>query len=688
MNTFSSGLQGVFRNLWKDVCFRVCSRKENMEVDHIHMLQQMRIAEIPLFEAIKENNIPAIKKLLQCSSTDPFQRGALGETALHIAAQYDNYEAAHTLLNAAPDLVNEPMLSEFYRGQTALHIAVVNKNVKLVKLFIQMGADVVTPQATGSFFRKFPGNLIYYGEHILSFAACAGDFEIVRLLIEKGANITARDYLGNTVFHILVLQSNKTLSCQMYDTIMEYDEKESGVPSDQIPNKEGLTPFKLTAKEGNIIMFQHLLQKLMHVQWTYGPLNSTLYNITEIDSCGEDLSILQLIVISENKEAHTIVDMTPVKELVGLKWHKYGKHYFRALGFIYLIYISIFTACCINRPLMPRPDNATDPTDLMMYVQKPLKDCYTTKADYVRLVGEIISLIGASTIMFIEILGILRFGVKTYFFLTVLGGPFHTIGICYSTLVLIILIIRLSSSDGEVVPMSMALILGWMYILYFARGFKMLGPYTIIIHKIIFADVLRFIWIMIFVIFGYTSAFQIIFESQNPSGIPAFYQFPMALQSTYDLFLNVLNVPTNYNMDLPNMYILVYSSFAMLTSVLMLNLLIAMMADTYFRVARQQELIWRIQVVAAMLQLEQRMPRWLWPRAGICGKEYGLGDQWYLRVEDKKNSPPSDNTNIVVPQTLMRNGAQNKFWNIVRHAIKKKAFKEQTNASDEVIYHL
>ena len=50
---------------------------------------------------------------------------------------------------------------------------------------------------------------MYLGEYPLSFAACLGQEECVRLLIAKGANPNFQDSNGNTVMHMLVIHDRK-----------------------------------------------------------------------------------------------------------------------------------------------------------------------------------------------------------------------------------------------------------------------------------------------------------------------------------------------------------------------------------------------------------------------------------------------------------------------------------------------
>ncbi|XP_072250163.1 transient receptor potential cation channel subfamily V member 6 [Leuresthes tenuis] len=625
---------------WSQLRFRLQNKKGwNEMLDETFLIYTKNINDIPLFYAAKNNSVGCIKKLLSCASTNIFERGALGETALHIAVMNDNLDAAVALMDGAPELINEPMTSELFQGVTPLHIAVVNQNINLVYHLISRGGDAATPRVTGLYFRKRIGGLLYCGEHILAFAACAGNEDIINMVIDAGASTRVQDYRGNTLLHVLILQPNKTTACQAIDLIMARDaELDQSVPLDMVPNYRGLTPFKLAAKEGNIVAFQHLVNKRRVVQWSLGPLSSHLYDLTEIDSWADNMSVLELIVGSPRREARGILEVTPVRQLVSLKWDLYGKHYFRLLLVLYLLYIGTFTLCCVFRPLKDAPENYTESDmDKTIRVQKAFNESYVTYGDSLRLAGEVISVLGAFVILVLEIPDILRVGARRYFGQTALGGPFHVILIGYASLVVLLCVFRACEVQGEAEVMAVCLVLGWCNVMFFARGFEMLGPYVIMIQKIIFGDLTKFMWLSFIVLIGFSTSLWMVYMTQDPDSLPSYRSFPITLFSQFELSVGLIDLPVEHTIRTPPIVHVLHVTFSVVSYILLLNLLIAMMSDTHWRVAQERDELWRTQVVATTLMLERRLPRCLWPRLGVCGLSYGLKERWYLRVEDRND---------------------------------------------------
>uniref|UniRef100_A0AAQ6IJ83 Ion transport domain-containing protein n=1 Tax=Anabas testudineus TaxID=64144 RepID=A0AAQ6IJ83_ANATE len=517
----------------------------------------------------------------------------LGETALHIAVMNDNLEAAVALMDGAPELINEPMTSELFQGVTPLHIAVINQNISLVQHLISRGADVSTPRATGLCFRKRKGGLLYYGEHILSFAACTGNEDIISTLIDAGASTRVQDYKGNTVLHVLVLQPNQETACQTFDLFMSRDaELDHSVPLDKKPNLRGLTPFKLAAKRGNVV-------------------------------------------------ARRILEVTPVRELVSLKWNLYGKHYFRFLLFVYLLYICIFTACCVSRPLKDIPANYPRPNTVYtfdtIYIQKRFNESYVSYGDHVRMGGEIISVVGAVAMLLLEIPDILRVGAKRYFGQTALGGPFHVILIIYAGFVVLLCVFRVCEVQEEMSVMAVCLVLGWCNVMFFARGFEMLGPLVIVVQKMIFEDLLKFMWLLIIVVIGYATAVWTHYMTQDPLSVPDFTSLPVMFFSEFVVQTTFINLPIDESIATPPIVYIVHVSFTVFGSILLTNVLVVMMNDTMSRVGQERDELWRTQVVATTLMIERRLPRRLWPRLGICGLNNGPKDHWFLRVENRND---------------------------------------------------
>ncbi|KAG7244047.1 hypothetical protein INR49_006208 [Caranx melampygus] len=398
------------------------------------------------------------------------------------------------------EFINSPFRDLYYRGQTALHIAIERRCKQYVQLLVEKGADVHA-QARGRFFQpKDEGGYFYFGELPLSLAACTNQPDIVHYLTEnphKKADLRRQDSRGNTVLHALVhiadnTKDNTRFLTKMYDLLLIKSAKLYPECSlETVLNCDGMSPLMMAAKLGKIGVFQHIIgreikdEEVRHLSrkfkdWAYGPVYSSLYDLSSLDTCGEEPSVLEILVYnSRNENRHEMLAVEPINELLRAKWQKFGAVTFYISVVSYLITMITFTLVAYYHPTQGTPPYP-----------------YNTSSDYLRMVGEIVTL--ASGI---------------FFFLTNFFSVLSSF--IYSMLIVVTAALYLSGIKAYVSVMVFALVLGWMNTLYFTRGLKLTGTYSIMIQKILFKDLFRFLLVYVLFMIGYASVGQVSKESKK-----------------------------------------------------------------------------------------------------------------------------------------------------------------------------
>uniref|UniRef100_A0A672PMW5 Ion transport domain-containing protein n=1 Tax=Sinocyclocheilus grahami TaxID=75366 RepID=A0A672PMW5_SINGR len=580
-----------------------------------------------LFEAVSRADRRALDGLLQYLQSnekrltdEEFKEPSTGKTCLPKALL--NLHSGHNdtipvLMDIAEqtgnlrEFINTPFRDVYYRGQTAMHIAIERRCKQYVELLVEKGADVHA-QARGRFFQpREEGGYFYFGELPLSLAASTNQPDMVHYLTEnshKAADLRRQDSKGNTVLHALVhiadnTRDNTRFVTKMYDLLLIKSAKlYPDCNLENILNNDGMSPLMMAAKLGKIGVFQHIIRREIkdeearHLSrkfkdWAYGPVYSNLYDLSSLDTCGEEVSVLEILVYNSRIEnRHEMLAVEPINELLRAKWQKFAAVTFYISVFSYLATMVIFTLVAYYRPSTGTPPYA-----------------YNSTEDKVRLAGEIITV--ASGVFFfatnIKDLFLKKCpGVNSLF----IDGSFQLLYFIYSVLVLVSAALYLSGIEAYVSVMVFALALGWMNTLYFTRGLKLTGTYSIMIQKILIKDLFRFLLVYVLFMIGYASALvsllKICPEKNMCNGTcpkyPECRDTNTFSEFLLDLFKLTIGIGELDDMlkgaQYPVVFLILLVTYIILTFVLLLNMLIALMGETVGQVSKESKQIWKLQV--------------------------------------------------------------------------------------------
>ncbi|MGH0177201.1 UNVERIFIED_CONTAM: hypothetical protein FKN15_074476 [Acipenser sinensis] len=490
-------------------------------------------------------------------------------------------------------------------GQSAIHIAIERRSKFYVELLVTNGADV-QGKACGKFFQQKKGNGFYFGEYPLSLAACTNQLDIVTFLMVnpyQKADITAQDSIGNMVLHVLVTiadntPENTSFVTMMYDAILLRAAKlHPKLRLEDIANNEGLTPLKLAAKTGKIGVFRHIIRREIDdkecrhlsrkfTEWAYGPVHSSLYDLNSIDSY-EDNSVLEIIAHGcEIPNRHELLQLEPLNKLLQEKWDRFAGFMFYFNFFCYFVYLVIFTTVSYYR------------------LEGKIKDFVIKRHTFQSLLLD-----GYCDILFF---------LQAVMFLT--SSVLYTCGM-----------------EEYVALLVLSQALAWINLLYFSRGFQHMGIYSVMIQKMILRDIMRFLFVYMVFLFGFSTALVTLIEDEPPQGQNATEgnkqedckreTYNNIYFTTMELFkftigMGDLEFTEQYKFKLVFYSLLI--CYIILTYVLLINMLIALMGETVDKISKESKSIWKLQRAITILNLEKSLPNCLKTklRSGVI-KELG-----------------------------------------------------------------
>lgn len=537
------------------------------------------------------------------------ERGAVGETALHICfllSTPTHMILAKKLLSMFPKLINDIYTCDRYFGESSLHMAIVNENVRIVKLLLDFGADV-HERCLGSFF--LPNDQIdtansaikneiekitavdlnenhllntldtnydgyaYWGEYPLSFAICLGLADCYKLLLAKRANPNKQDSNGNSSLHMAVIANR----IDMFDLCY------SNGANLSILNRQNLSPLTLAAKLKKVEMFFHILTIQRQVNWIFCNVGFVKVALTSIDSVNitdgssDDDSVLSIVVFGGSNDHLQMLDGL-VSRLLEVKWETSikGKFYWWLLKF--LLFLAISSIAYITR------------FNQQQHLSKNQDYNYLNKT--INKYSEYILICFVLHYLWIIQQRILpSFGLRQIM-KSLAQAPEMFLFTLTCLLILFCFPLRLLKlQQAEDFLAAIIMFTLPLKLLFFCRASRSVGSFVVMIYKIVVDDVLCFVVFLIIFVAGFSQSFLIIFRSHNSSSEDKNY-FVNLFDGIISMHMMAYNefgiVFDEFNStDYPTLARILFCAYMILVSILLINMLIAMLGKTYQDIASQ-----------------------------------------------------------------------------------------------------
>ena len=206
-------------------------------------MQSSFLDATPLHDAVENNDIKTVRKLIKKGADVNSYDDYLQYTPLHIAAQENNVEIALYLIDHGANLDSQSYNDDI-QNFTPLMVAAICGSVQVAELLLKRGADIHLKVS------RFNMAVL----HVMA-GVTYKDIEkydavnMISFLIRHGANVNDEMIEGSTPLHLSVMQGTMKIAQVLIVRGANVNSR----------NNEGLTPLHLASKIGFICFAQYLI---------------------------------------------------------------------------------------------------------------------------------------------------------------------------------------------------------------------------------------------------------------------------------------------------------------------------------------------------------------------------------------------------------------------------------------------
>lgn len=355
----------------------------------------------------------------------------------------------------------------------------------------------------------------------------------------------------------------------------------------------------------------------------------------------QEPAMLETIVeLPDEVMAARILDLMPLTKLVESYWSVYRWMYF-VIMLVHIIYMGTFSMTTIGRfpTCVPKKNSVRSETTTVAVTTTaafntvtPEPLTYPVKEYFIFLLYPFIFL--AVTIYFetVQIVAKLRrvrlrragtLGRVSVFVANIMDVPYDaltfflenlpTIGSFAFALSMLFWYLNymdscslgtgLDSSNNAAYLLSACLVIGWLQTITYSRGFESLHSFKNVMKNIVLSDILRFFMVYIFVNIGFSFGFHVLLYLVDGENTNLLRHQATPLHTVFynlKLFTNPADIFDIHHFESFKspaglMYVrAAFLTYSFVSGLILVNILIAMMNDSYTRVNETERITWRV----------------------------------------------------------------------------------------------